>query len=114
MARTCSRRVGQDLACGPRFEEDGKLRMLPSIEKWREEWHEVLQVFPPESEIALKVNTSGYSAMSVLEEAGYLHCHNLRATNGHSVTIAPTYPSQGARAATHHDVASAPSINIGV
>ncbi len=51
--------------------EDGELRMLPSIENTREDWLEFLQGLPPQTEIALEVSTSGYFAMSVLEEAGW-------------------------------------------
>jgi transposase len=51
--------------------EDGELKMLPSINNTRKEWREFLQELPPEAEIALEVSTSGYFAMSVLEEAGW-------------------------------------------
>ena len=44
--------------------------MLPSINNTRKRWQEFLQELPPEAEIALEVSTSGYFAMSVLEEAG--------------------------------------------
>jgi len=45
--------------------------MLPSMENTRENWLELLTQLPPEAEIALEVSTSGYFAMSVLEEAGW-------------------------------------------
>jgi len=45
--------------------------MLPSIENTRKDWLELLQELPPGAEIALEVSTSGYFAMSVLEEAGW-------------------------------------------
>ena len=51
--------------------EDGELRMLPSIDNTREDWLKLLQQLPPGAEIALEVSTSGYFAMSVLEEAGW-------------------------------------------
>ena len=51
--------------------EDGELRMLPSMEDPREDWLGLLQELPPGAEIALEVSTSGYFAMSVLEEAGW-------------------------------------------
>jgi len=50
---------------------DGQLKMLPSIDNTREDWLEFLQDLPPDAEIALEVSTSGYFAMSVLEEAGW-------------------------------------------
>ena len=52
--------------------EDGKVRFFEPMENTREGWHELLEQLPPESEIALEVSTSGYFAMSVLEEAGWL------------------------------------------
>jgi transposase len=51
--------------------EDGQLQMLPSIANTREDWLELLGQLPPGAEIALEVSTSGYFAMSVLEEAGW-------------------------------------------
>jgi transposase len=51
--------------------EDGGLRLLEPLENTREGWQELLDQLPPEAEIALEVSTSGYFAMSVLEEAGW-------------------------------------------
>jgi hypothetical protein len=51
--------------------EDGELASFAPIENTREGWLELLAVLPPEAEIALEVSTSGYFAMSVLEEAGW-------------------------------------------
>jgi hypothetical protein len=51
--------------------EDGQLKMLPRIENTRENWLELLSQLPREAEIALEVSTSGYFAMSVLEEAAW-------------------------------------------
>jgi len=51
--------------------EDGELASFAPFENRREEWRELLAVLPPEAEIALEVSTSGYFAMSVLEEAGW-------------------------------------------
>jgi transposase len=51
--------------------EDGQLRMLPSIENTREKWLELLAKLPPKAHLALEVSTSGYFAMSVLEQAGW-------------------------------------------
>jgi len=47
------------------------LQMLPCMENTREDWLELLGQLPPGAEIALEVSTSGYFAMSVLEEAGW-------------------------------------------
>jgi transposase len=52
--------------------EDGELRLFEPMENTREGWQELLDQLPPEAEIALEVSTSGYFAMSVLEEAGWL------------------------------------------
>jgi transposase len=41
------------------------------MENTREGWRELLTPLPPDAEIALEVSTSGYFAMSVLEEAGW-------------------------------------------
>ena len=46
----------------------GELRAHRST---REGWLELLAVLPPQAEMALEVSTSGYFAMSVLEEAGW-------------------------------------------
>jgi len=54
------------------MEKEGKVRMLEPIECTREAWLERLAELPPEAEIALEVSTSGYFAMSVIEEAGWL------------------------------------------
>jgi transposase len=51
--------------------EDGELASFAPFENRREGWLELLAVLPPEAEIALEVSTSGYFAMSVLEEAGW-------------------------------------------
>jgi len=51
--------------------EGGELRLLESMENTREGWQELLDQLPPEAEIALEVSTSGYFAMSVLEERGW-------------------------------------------
>jgi transposase len=53
------------------MEEDGKVKMLEPIECTREAWLKRLAELPPEAEIALEVSTSGYFAMSVIEEAGW-------------------------------------------
>jgi transposase len=42
------------------------------MENTREGWQGLLNLLPPQAEIALEVSTSGYFAMSVLEEAGWL------------------------------------------
>lgn len=56
--------------------EDGELGLLGPMENTPEGWRELLDQLPPEAEIALEVSTSGYFAMSVLEEAGWLdHAH---------------------------------------
>ncbi len=52
--------------------EDGELGCFGPMENTREGWRELLDRLPPEAEIALEVSTSGYFAMSVLEEAGWL------------------------------------------
>jgi len=52
-------------------QEDGKLGCFGPMENTREGWRELLEQLPPEAEIALEVSTSGYFAMSVLEEAGW-------------------------------------------
>jgi transposase len=52
--------------------EDGELGLFEPMENTREGWQELLDQLPPEAEIALEVSTSGYFAMSVLEEAGWL------------------------------------------
>jgi len=41
------------------------------MDNTRENWLELLATLPPDAEIALEVSTSGYFAMSVLEEAGW-------------------------------------------
>ena len=41
------------------------------MENTRAGWRELLEPLPPEAEIALEVSTSGYFAMSILEEAGW-------------------------------------------
>lgn len=51
--------------------EDGGLRLLEPMENTRQGWQGLLDQLPPEAEIALEVSTSGYFAMSVLEEAGW-------------------------------------------
>ena len=51
--------------------EDGELASFAPIENTREGWLELLAVLPPQAEMALEVSTSGYFAMSVLEEAGW-------------------------------------------
>jgi len=51
--------------------EDGELASFAPFENTRAGWLEVLAVLPPEAELALEVSTSGYFAMSVLEEAGW-------------------------------------------
>lgn len=52
--------------------EDGELGCFGPMENTREGWRELLEQLPAEAEIALEVSTSGYFAMSVLEEAGWL------------------------------------------
>lgn len=52
--------------------DDGELKCFSAMENTREGWRELLNQLPPEAEIALEVSTSGYFAMSVLEEAGWL------------------------------------------
>ena len=52
--------------------EDGKVRFFKPVENTREGWRKLLDQLPPDTEIALEVSTSGYFAMSVLEEAGWL------------------------------------------
>ncbi len=52
--------------------EDGELGCFGPMENTREGWRELLEQLPPEAESALEVSTSGYFAMSVLEEAGWL------------------------------------------
>lgn len=52
--------------------EDGELRCFSSMENTREGWKKLLDQLPPDTEIALEVSTSGYFAMSVIEEAGWL------------------------------------------
>jgi len=51
-------------------QEGGELKCFGPMENTREGWRELLEQLPPEAEIALEVSTSGYFAMSVLEEAG--------------------------------------------
>jgi len=51
--------------------EDGELGCFGPMENTRQGWRELLDRLPPEAEIALEVSTSGYFAMSVLEEAGW-------------------------------------------
>jgi transposase len=51
--------------------EDGELKMWPAMDNTREAWRKFLPQLPPAAEIALEVSTSGYFAMSVLEEAGW-------------------------------------------
>lgn len=51
--------------------EDGELACFGPMANTREEWLKLLTVLPPEAEIALEVSTSGYFAMSVVEEAGW-------------------------------------------
>jgi transposase len=51
--------------------EDGELKCFGPMENTREGWQELLEQLPPAAEIALEVSTSGYFAMSVLEEAGW-------------------------------------------
>lgn len=51
--------------------EDGELASFGPMENRREAWMDLLTKLPPEAEIALEVSTSGYFAMSVLEEAGW-------------------------------------------
>jgi transposase len=53
--------------------EGGELKCFGPMENTREGWRELLDQLPPEAEIALEVSTSGYFAMSVLEEAGWLN-----------------------------------------
>lgn len=50
---------------------DGQLFWLKSMENTREGWGNLLRQLPGEAEIALEVSTSGYFAMSVLEEEGW-------------------------------------------
>jgi transposase len=50
--------------------EDGELRSFGPMESTREGWRKLLRQLPAEAEIALEVSTSGYFAMSVLEEEG--------------------------------------------
>ena len=52
-------------------QEGGELKCFGPMENTREGWRELLEQLPPEAEIALEVSTSGYFAMSVLEEAGW-------------------------------------------
>ncbi len=52
--------------------EDGELKCFGPMENTRPGWRELLRQLPPDAEIALEVSTSGYFAMSVLEEAGWL------------------------------------------
>jgi len=67
--------IGADVHKGrcvfARMEEDGKVKMLEPIECTREAWLKRLAELPPQAEIALEVSTSGYFAMSVMEEAGW-------------------------------------------
>lgn len=51
--------------------EDGELRCFGPMENTREGWRGLLEKLPAGSEIALEVSTSGYFAMSVLEEEGW-------------------------------------------
>lgn len=51
--------------------EEGELGCFGPMENTREGWRELLKQLPSEAEIALEVSTSGYFAMSVLEEAGW-------------------------------------------
>ena len=50
--------------------EEGEVGCFGPMENRREGWRELLEPLPPEAEMALEVSTSGYFAMSVLEEAG--------------------------------------------
>lgn len=52
--------------------EDGELKCFGPMQNTREGWRELLKQLPPDTEIALEVSTSGYFALSVLEEAGWL------------------------------------------
>jgi len=52
--------------------EDGGLKCFGPMQNTREGWRELLRQLPPATEIALEVSTSGYFAMSVLEEEGWL------------------------------------------
>jgi len=51
--------------------EDGELASLAPFPNTREGWLGLLGALPSGAEIALEVSTSGYFAMSVLEEAGW-------------------------------------------
>ena len=51
--------------------QDGKLRLLEPMANTRQGWRGLLDQLPAEAEIALEVSTSGYFALSVLEEAGW-------------------------------------------
>ena len=51
--------------------DDGELKCFSPMENTREGWSELLNQLPPGAEIALEVSTSGYFAVSVLEEAGW-------------------------------------------
>lgn len=52
--------------------EEGELACFGPMENTRPGWRELLKQLPSDAEIALEVSTSGYFAMSVLEEAGWL------------------------------------------
>jgi transposase len=51
--------------------EDGELRCFGPMENTREGWKKLLGQLACDSEIAVEVSTSGYFAMSVLEEEGW-------------------------------------------
>ena len=51
--------------------EDGELRCFGPMENTREGWKKLLRQLPAEAEMAVEVSTSGYFAMSVLEEEGW-------------------------------------------
>lgn len=53
--------------------EDGEQKCLSPMKNTREDWRKLLDQLPPDTEIALEVSTSGYFAMSVIEEAGWLN-----------------------------------------
>jgi hypothetical protein len=51
--------------------EDGRLKMLPSMENTRENWLHLRKTLPAEAELAVEVSTSGHFVMSAVEEAGW-------------------------------------------
>lgn len=51
--------------------EEGEVGLFGPVENTCEGWQGMLDILPPEAEIALEVSTSGYFAMSVLEAAGW-------------------------------------------